>query len=126
MPCIAQPLTEDAEIRMGESADVWKDSRQIGGADAEPSRERGRKLVDRRRGNPAALAGIVGAVDGESRESAEQSPALDRAAENELMASPPVIRTGAVRWIGAAEIGGGERGHLRRDSELDGRVVKCV
>src|SRR2546423_7890638 len=104
---------------MGEAADVWKNGRQIRRADAEPRRERRGKLVDRSRRNPAALAGIVGTVNGESRKRTEQTPALDCAAENELVTPPPVIGPGTVCRIGAAEIGRGKRGDLRRDVKLD-------
>ena len=52
----------------------------------------------------AALAGVVGTVNGEGGECAEQSPALNGAAEDELMAPPPVIGAGAIRRISAAEI----------------------
>src|SRR5438477_1846662 len=96
-------LTENAEIRMGEAADVRQNARQIGGAHAEPGRERGGKFVHGSCRNPAALAGVVGAVDGERGESAEQTSALNRAAEDELMAAPAVVGAGAVRRISAAE-----------------------
>src|SRR5207248_8481150 len=82
---------EDAEIRMGETSDVRKDRRQIRSANPEPGRERRGKFVHRGRRDPAALPGIVGTVDRESGESAEQSSTLDGAAENELMTSPAVV-----------------------------------
>src|ERR1043165_403261 len=84
-------LTEDAEIRMGEAADVGKDRGQIGSTDAEPGCKRGGKFVDRRRWDPAALAGIVRAVDGERREGAEEATALNCAAHDKLVAAPAVI-----------------------------------
>src|SRR5438045_9057169 len=96
MRCIAQLSTEDAEIRMGEPADVWKDSRQIRSADAEPRCKRGGKLVDGSRGNPAALTGIVGTVDGERRERAEQTSALGCPAEQEERTRPHVSGTVAL------------------------------
>src|SRR6266480_7723808 len=119
-------LTEDPEVRMGEATDVRKNGRQIGGGDAEPRRKRGGKFVDGRRGNPATLSGIVGAVDRKGWEGSEQAPALHGAAENELMAPPSVIGPGSVCWISSAEIGRGERRHLRCDAQLDRRIVKCI
>src|SRR5438477_9578489 len=124
MRCIAQLSTEDAEIRMGEPADVWKDSRQIRSADAEPRCERGGKLVDGSRGNPAALTGIVGTVDSESRERAEQTSALDCATEHKLVTPPPVIGTGTIGRIGPTKIGRGKSGDLGGYAELDRCVVK--
>ena len=64
-------LTEDAEIGMSEAADIRQHGRQIRGAHAKPARERRGKFVDRCRWNPAALAGIVGTIDRESRKCSE-------------------------------------------------------
>src|SRR5689334_22593979 len=108
MACIAQPLTEDADIRMGKASDVRQNRRQIGGADAEPRRKRGGKFVDGRRGNPTTLASVIGAVNRERGEGPEQSSALNGPAEHELVAAPAVVGPAAVRWISAAEIGRSE------------------
>src|SRR5207302_11324555 len=73
-------LTEDAEIRMRETADVWQHRRQVRGAYAKPGRKRRGKAVDRCRRNPAASSGDVVADPGEGRERTERSPARARAA----------------------------------------------
>src|SRR6476620_12062822 len=116
---IAQLSTEDAEVWMGEPPDVWKDRRQIRSAHPEPRCERRGKFVNGRRGNPAALARVVRAVDSESREGAEQASSLNGATENKLVTPPAVIGTGAIRRIGAAEIGRGKCGDLCSDAEFD-------
>src|SRR6476469_4967833 len=117
---------ENAEVRMSEAADVRENRRQIGRADAEPRRKGGGEFVDRSGGNPAALAGIIGAVDGERGERAEQSSALDGAAQNKLVAPPPVIGASSVGRISPAEIGGGKRSDLRSDAQLDRGRIKSV
>src|SRR5438067_2946771 len=122
----ASTSAEDAQIRMGEAANVWKDRRQIRGVNAEPGRERRRKLVHRSCWNPATLSGVVGTVDGKGREGAEQSAALDGAAHHELVTAPSVIGAAAIRRISASEIRSGERGHILRDAQLVGRVVKRI
>src|SRR4051812_26756839 len=119
-------LTEDADVRMREAADVRQNARQIGGADPEPCREGRGKFVDRRCWNPATLSGIIRTVDGERRKRAEQSAALDSAAENELVTAPAVIRTGAICRIGSAEIRSGESRDLRRYPKLNRRRIECA
>src|SRR5439155_22534776 len=118
-----QALAEDVEVWVGEAADIRQHNRKVARADAKPGRERCGKFVDGRRRNPPALAGIVRAVNCQGWKSAEESAALDRAAEHELMAPPPVVRARAVGWEGAAEIGGSECRHLLRHTQFDAGVV---
>src|SRR6266404_7020197 len=119
-------LPEDAKIRMRETTNVWQDSRQIGGAHAEPGRERGGEFVHRSCRNPAALAGIVRAIHREGRERSEQSAALDGATEHKLVAPPPVIGARAIRWISAAKVRRGKSRDLLGDAELDRGGIEGV
>ena len=62
-------------------------------------------------GDPAAGAGVVGAVDGEGGEGAVDLLAGDAAAEDQLVVAPAVVGAAAgVDRERAAEVGGGELG----------------
>ncbi len=78
--------------------------------DAEPFRERGGKLIDGGRRNPAAGAGVVGAADGERGPGAEGALSVDGAAHDEVVAAPAVIAAERVAREGAAEIAVRETG----------------
>ena len=106
--------------------DVWKNGREIGTTYTEPSRHRRRKFVDRRGWNPAALAGIVGPVDGQGRKCSEKPSAENGAAHDKLVTSPTVIGAASICRIGATEIRSGETGDLIGYAHLNGGVVKCV
>ncbi len=89
-----------------------------------PLGERGGVLVDRGARDPAAVAGVVGAVDGQRRHPPEQAAALDGAADDQVMAAPAVVAAVAVAEEGAPEVGGGEGGDAVLDLHLDRRRVE--
>jgi hypothetical protein len=119
-------LTEDPEIRMSESSDIWEHSRKIWTAHTEPCRQGRGEFIHRSCWNPATLSGIVRSIDGQGRERSEQSAALDGAAEDELMAAPAVVGARTVRGESATKIRGGESGDVLSDPQFICRGIKRV
>ena len=68
----------EAEIGSGEAPDVGEDGGEVAVVHAEPGGNGGEVLVDGGGGNPAAGAGVVGAVDGQRGEFAVGLTAQDR------------------------------------------------
>src|ERR1035438_753035 len=123
--------SDKTEIVRGKATDVRKDGGELAAVHAEPGGERGEILVNRRGRNPAARAGVVGAVDGERGKRAVGFAALDRAPDDKMMTAPAVIAALAVAGKRAAKIAGGEGGDARRDAgikrfELFHRALKGV
>src|SRR5262249_34862091 len=114
LDCRQEPERPGAEVR-----EIRKYSREIGTGDAEPLRERGEVLIERRGWNPAAArAGVVRAAERERRKRPIKVPAQDAAAHDQAMSSPCVIRsTSRIEHQCAAELALGEGGHLSRDTE---------
>ncbi len=83
-------------------------------------------LIHRRRRNPAPIAsGVVRPAKRELRKLAVHIGAGHGAAHYEMIAAPRVIRSAVrARLKGAAEVGQGECGYLRRDAQLDCRIVE--
>ncbi len=63
-------------------------------------------MIDGGGGDPLAVAGVVGAVDGEVGVGADDAAAFDGTAHNEMIAAPAVVGALAVALEGAAKIGG--------------------
>ena len=81
---------------------------------AEPRRERGAVLIERRRRQPhAALADVVRSAERERRKLAVDVAAADRASHDQVVTAPRVIGAGAGRRLQrAAELRLRERRHL--------------
>src|SRR6185437_6259476 len=102
----------EAKIGRREASEVGKDGGKITIVDAEPGRERGKILVDRGRGYPAAGAGIVWSVNCQIGKCAIGFLAFHRSAQDQMMAAPAVVAALAVAGEGSAEIAGGEGSYL--------------
>src|SRR6185295_117847 len=120
----ASASPHEPQIRRRKATEIGQHQRQVAAGHAEPAGQSRRVLIYRCGRNPAALAGVVRAVDGERRKLAVEAPAAHRAAEHEVVAAPAVVRAVAVGDEGAAEIGGGEGGHGVADAELVHRRVE--
>ena len=107
-------LGHEAQVRGGEAAEIREDVGHVGGVDAEPFGECGAVLIDAGGGDPAACAGVVGAVDLEDGELAVGAFAFDCAgagavaAEDDVVGAPAVVGALAVAGEGAPEVAGGE------------------
>ncbi len=83
-------------------------------------------LIDRARRQQAPAADLVGRIERDRRRGAVETSATDRAAQHQMVRAPAMVRPVAVRGQRATEIGGGEGGHLVRDTQLHGRAIKSV
>src|SRR6201981_1932222 len=122
----ARPSAQKTERRGGEVRKVREYRRQIAVGNAEPFCKCRAVLIHRRRGNPAPVAsGIVRSAERKLWKLAVHIGSGHGAAHHQMAAAPSVIRSAVrSRLEGAAEIGQSERGYLRRDAQLDCRVVK--
>src|SRR5271156_246863 len=124
--CISLHLLYEAQIAGAEARDVGEDGGKLRGADAKPLGQ-GRGILNTGgRRNPAAIGtGIGRAAKRQLREGAIHLASLDRAANNEVMRTPRVVRTRVgVRLKGAAEIRHGEGSYIVLHAELLRRLVK--
>src|ERR1700746_3603045 len=122
----ARPSAQKTERRGGEVRKVRKYRRQIAVGNAEPFCKCRAVLVHRRRGNTAPVAsGIVRSAERELWKLAVHIGAGHGAAHHQVVAAPGVVRSSVrSRLEGATKIRQSERGYLRRDAQLNRRIVK--
>jgi len=115
----------EPEVRVGEAVDVGQHQWQIGGGHTEPQGEGGGHFIGRYFWNPtAARAGVVGAADFEHGHFTVDVATAHRTATDEVVAAPGVVGALAVAVVGAVEVGGGEKGDLVGNAEIDGGLVE--
>src|SRR5262249_45617878 len=99
---------------------------QIRGAGAHPFSQRGGVLIDGESGYQATLTRVsrITCADLHVVEVPVNRAAFNRAAHHEVVRTPAVIASFAIRRERAAEIGFGECRDVVLHAELDGRVVE--
>src|SRR6516225_540092 len=96
---------DKAQILTREIAEIRQRGGQVRRAHPKPSRQRRRIFVDRDRRDPASLAGaavggVIRSTGLEHGNATIYSAALHRAAKDQMMAAPAMIRAAAVGLIG--------------------------
>ena len=81
-------------------------------------------MINGNRWYPTSGAGVVRSVNGESGEGAVSALAFNRAAENEVVASPAMIAPLAVAGEGSSKITGSEGGDIVAQPELFHRALE--
>src|SRR5215469_5593869 len=101
----------EAQVLDGKIVEVGKDCGQVGSRHAKPRRQRGAVLIQRRAGQPSAVAaGVVRAGKRQSRKCSVHVPAFHRSAHDQLVVAPCVVAaTVGVVLQGAPEVGERER-----------------
>src|SRR5262249_19962303 len=118
----------EAQVLDGKIVEVGKDCGQVGSRHAKPRRQRGAVLIQRRAGQPSAVAaGVVRAGKRQSRKGSVHVPAFHRSAHDQLVVAPCVVAaTVGVVLQRAPESGERERCDGSGDAKFLRRGVKGV
>ena len=106
------------QVGAGESAKVREYGREVAVVHPEPGCKSGKVLITGGGRNPAASAGVVGAIDGQSGEFAVGLLAVNRAAHDQVMAAPAVVAALTIPGECPAEITAREGGDALREARI--------
>src|ERR1019366_10110958 len=106
------------QVGAGESAKVREHGREVAVVHPKPGCQRGKVLITGGGRNPAASAGVVGAIDGQSGEHAIGLLAVNRAAHDQVMAAPAVVAALTVPRERPAKITAREGGDALREARI--------
>ena len=124
----APPSREEGERLGGEVCQIRENRGEIGSGHAEPIGERRAVLIDRGCGNPTAIAAhVAGATGSKDGHGAVNVATGDGAAHDHLHAAPGMVAAAiGGGLVGAAEVGHGERGDIRREVQFHGGIVESI